>query len=81
MLQNKINFEELSKAKIKDKRFAIISRNNLNNGFTIAQQLVVPDGSEVLKIFIKGSMHIDGLEELYNLRDAINEAIKKVENS
>lgn len=79
-MTDRIIFNELSRAKIKDKRFAVISKNNINKGFTIAQQLVIAEDSGTLKVFIKGSMHIDGLEGLYNLRDAINVAVEKVES-
>ena len=72
-------FTELARAQIKDKRFAVISQNNVNNTFTIAQQVVVVDGKEVVKVFMKGSLHVDSLQAIYNLRDALNEAIHKME--
>lgn len=74
------DFVMLSKAKIKDKRLAIISENKVNSGFTIAQQLIIPDGEKIIKIFMKGSLHIGDIDGLYNLRDAINESIEKVES-
>jgi len=78
-MYNKPIYEELSKAKLKDKRLAIISKNKTTDGYTIAQQVIILDGGEQLKIFMKGTMQLEGLENLYNLRDALNEAIEKEE--
>ena len=75
------NFQELSKAKIQDTRNLVISRNNLNQGFTLAQQVVIAEGSRQTALFIKGAFHIDDIEGLYNLRDALNEAILKCEGN
>lgn len=78
---DKMIFKELARARIKDKRYAVISTNNVNKGITIAQQLVIPEESGMLKVFIKGSIHLDGLEGLYNLRDAINMALENMEGN
>lgn len=51
-----------------------------NSGFTVGQQVEVQEGTKVVNMFIKGAFHIDSIEGLYNLRDALNEAIKKVED-
>lgn len=67
-------FKILAKAKIKDQRSVVISKF-AKGGYTISQQIEVTEGSKTLPIFIKGSTHIDSLEGLYNVRDALNEAI------
>jgi len=75
------NFVQLSKAKIQETRFAVTSQNVRDGGFTIAQQLVVNEGKRRTSVFMKEAMHLDSLENLYNLRDSLNEAIQIVENS
>ncbi len=75
-------FEILAKAKIQDKRSIVISKHLTGElGFTMAQQLNVQDGPRIVPIFIKGAFHIDSLEGLYNLRDALNEAIRQEEDT
>ena len=72
-------FRELAKARIKDKRNIVISSIG-KDSFTIAQQLVVEEEGIRTSVFLKGAIHVDGIESLYGFRDAINEAIKKYEN-
>lgn len=72
-------FQELSKAKIQEKRNLVISKNSSDEGFTLAQQILVEEGNRITTIFMKGATQIDGIESLYNVRDAINEAISKYE--
>jgi hypothetical protein len=72
-------FVELAKAKIHDHRNAVVSSNLSYGGFTIGQQVVVQDGTRLIGLFIKGAIHIKELEGLYSLRDALNEAIEKLE--
>ena len=69
----KAHYTELSNAEITENRNIVISECS-KGGFTIAQQLKA-DGT---KVFMKGALHIDNLEELYNLRNALNIAIDKV---
>lgn len=76
----KNKFRELSKAKIQDTRNMVISKNETYDGYTLAQQISVKEGPRETLLFIKGAIHVDTLEGLYNLRDALNEAIKLEEN-
>lgn len=75
----KIEYNELSKAKVSESRNVVIS-NCSKGGFTVAQQLEVKEGQKITSVFLKGAVHIDGLDGLYNLRDAVNLAIDSVEN-
>lgn len=77
---NKIEYCELSKAKITDSRNIVISRCS-KGGFTVAQQLEAKENDKVTTVFMKGAFHVDDIHGLYNLRDAINLAIKMVEES
>lgn len=69
----KAHYTELSNAEITENRNIIISECS-KGGFTVAQQLKA-DGA---KVFMKGALHIDNLEGLYNLRNALNIAVDKV---
>lgn len=69
----KAHYIELSNAEITENRNVVISECS-KGGFTVAQQLKA-DGT---KVFMKGALHIDNLEGLYNLRNALNVAIDKV---
>lgn len=73
-MKNKTYYNELASAKITDSRSIVISDCS-KGGFTIAQQLKV----EGTKVFMKGAFHINDLEGLYNLRNAINLVISQTE--
>lgn len=72
-VHKKAHYTELSNAEITENRNIVISECS-KGGFTVAQQLKA-DGT---KVFMKGALHIDNLEGLYNLRDALNAAADKV---
>lgn len=69
----KAHYTELSNAEITENRNIVISECS-KGGYTVAQQLKA-DGT---KVFMKGALHIDNLDGLYNLRNALNIAIDKV---
>lgn len=70
----KIKYEELARAKVKDNRSLVLSSCS-KGGYTIAQQLEVKEGNHNMNVFLKGAFHIDDINGLYNLRDALNVAI------
>lgn len=76
--KKKLKYIELSKAKIQDTRNIVISAAS-QGGYTMSQQLEVQEGNKLTTVFLKGSMIIDDLQGLYNLRDACNVAIQKAE--
>lgn len=80
MAKTKIEYNEISRAKVTDSRNVIISSCN-KGGFTIAQQLEAKEGDKVTSVFLKGAFHVDDLHGLYNIRDAINLAIKVTEEN
>lgn len=79
-MANKIEYSEISRAKITDTRSIIISECS-KGGYTIAQRMEVleEETGKKTQVYLKGASHINDLQGLYNLRDAINLAIKKVE--
>ena len=75
MAKSKIEYSELSRAKVTDSRNIVIS-NCSKGGFTIAQQLEAKENDKTTSVFMKGAFHVEDIHGLYNLRDAINLAIK-----
>ena len=71
-------FKELSKAKIKENKNLIISKVE-TGGFAIAQQIEFNEDGRRIGIFLKGAI-ITNEEGLIDIRDAINEALEKVQN-
>lgn len=78
MMKNKIEYTELSRAKVMDSRNIVISECS-KGGFTIAQQLEVQENDKTTSVFMKGAFHVEDIHGLYNLRDALNLAIKSSE--
>ena len=84
----KIKYLELSNAQIADKRRLVISecvkenqdtKESIQCGFTLAQQVEVEEGKRITRVFLKNGIHVTSVDELYNIRDAINDAIDKYE--
>ena len=80
MKNNRIEYNEISKAKVSDSRNIVISSCS-KGGFTIAQQLEANDNGKITTVFMKGAFHVDDIQGLYELRDAINLAIKLDEDA
>lgn len=74
----KIDYNEISKAKVTESRNIVISSCS-KGGFTVAQQLEAKEGDKNTTVFLKGAFHIDSVSGLYELRDAINIAIDVAE--
>lgn len=75
MAKSKIEYRELSRAKVTDSRNIVVSSCS-KGGFTIAQQLEAKENDKTTSVFMKGAFHVEDIHGLYNLRDAINLAIK-----
>ena len=76
----RIEYEEISRAKVTDTRSIVIS-NCSKGGYTIAQMMDVKEGDATTSVFMKGAFHVSDISGLYNIRDAINIAIKKIEDA
>ena len=68
-------YNEMSRAEISKSRNVVISECS-RGGFTIAQRLEIQEGSKTTMVFLKGAVHVDDVNGLLNLRDAINAAIE-----
>lgn len=80
MAKSRVAYSEISRAKVTDSRNIIISGCS-KGGFTIAQQLEAKEGDKTTAVFLKGAFHVDDIHGLYNIRDAINLAIKVTEEN
>ena len=83
-MASKMQYKELSNAQIEPKRRLVISdcsKDGQHQGFTIAQQIEVEEGKKTTRVFLKGGIHIENVDGLYNLRDAVNDAINKYEDN
>lgn len=78
MVSNSSKYEELARAQVQQKRSLVISSFS-KGGYTIAQQLEVEENNHKMNVSLKGAFHIDDIDGLYNLRDALNVAIKTIE--
>ena len=80
MAKNKIDYTEISSASVTEKRKIVISTCS-KGGFTVAQRLdTEEENKKTTSLYLKGAFHINDINGLYNLRDAINLAINKVES-
>lgn len=80
----KRTYKELSNAQIEEARRLVISNyfiNGEDSGFTLAQQVEVEEGKKKTRVFLKGGIHIQDIDCLYNLRDAVNNAINLYEEN
>ena len=75
MAKSKIEYRELSRAKVTDSRNIVVSSCS-KGGFTVAQQLEAKENDKTTSVFMKGAFHVEDIHGLYNLRDAVNLAIK-----
>ena len=80
MAKSKVEYSEISRAKVTDSRNIVIS-NCSKGGFTIAQQLEAKENDKTTSVFLKGAFHVDDIYGLYNIRDAVNLAIKITEEN
>lgn len=80
MAKSKIEYTELSRAKVTDSRNIVISSCS-KGGFTVAQQLQAKENDKTTSVFLKGAFHVEDVNGLYNLRDAVNVVIKMAEES
>lgn len=73
-----LTYVELAKAKVSPARSVVISQCSAG-GYTIAQQLIAQEGEgRSTAVFLKGALHVEGVEGLQELRDALNVAIRSV---
>lgn len=72
----KVTFVEIANATISNERKAVISRLD-DNSYTIGQKIEAKDGDKNIGIFLKGALHLESIESVQNLRDALNVVLEK----
>lgn len=80
----RLNYNELSKRRFKEQRNIVISeaRNAKTNdleGYAVTEQLVAEENGKEVRIFLKGGLGLIDDKGLIQLRECIDEAIKKTE--
>ena len=63
MAKSKIEYNEISRAKVSDSRNIVISACS-KGGFTIAQQLEAKENDKITSVFLKGAFHVDDMHGL-----------------
>lgn len=71
---------EIAKTKVAKRRNVVVSHCS-KGGFTVAQQLEAEEDGKTTCVFLKGAIHVDDVQGLYNMRDALNIAIAAAEDS
>lgn len=77
-MSSNVKYKELARARVQERRSLVIS-SFFKGGYTIAQQLEIQENNYKMDVSLKGAFHIESIDGLYNLRDALNVAIKKIE--
>lgn len=78
MRMNKVEYNQLATATIQDKRDLVISECS-KGGYTIAQRIGVEEGKKMTYMYVKGAIHIDSIDGIQNLRDALNVVLNNSE--
>lgn len=78
MAQQKVEYTEISRAEVTKRRNVVISECS-RGGYTIAQQITIEEGENMTSLFMKGAIHVDDVEGLKRLRDALTVCIDHVE--
>lgn len=73
-----MKYDQLGVAKITKNRNCVVSRCD-NGGFTVAQQLEVVEGSKPTKVFLKGAIFVDSLENFKRMAKMMNDVVAVVE--
>lgn len=75
---NDVSYTKLSSAVVQENKSLVISACS-KGGYTLAQQVSVAEGSgKKINMYLKGAIHINNIDGLINLRDALNIAIEKL---
>lgn len=84
--RNEYKYTELARASLTKTRSIVISscsKAEKVDGYTVAQQVesVDEDTGEKVSVYLKGAFHIADVAGLYEMRDALNAAIKAAEEA
>lgn len=71
-------FDQMGSTKITKNRNMVVSRCD-TGGFTIAQQLEVDEGGKKTKVFMKGAIFVDSIENFANVVKMLEDVLRKSE--
>lgn len=71
-------FNVLARTRISDTREVVISRTD-SGKITVAQRMIIKEGTREVGMFMKASMHVDDKDKLIEFRNALNVAIAQIE--
>lgn len=72
-------YTKLSSASVQENKSLVLSACS-KGGYTLAQQVSIPDGKgKKMNMYLKGAIHIEDLDGIISLRNALNIAIEKIE--
>lgn len=77
---NRDSYTELGRMQLEPTRSLVISQYS-GGGFTMAQEITIPEGNRNTKMFLKGAIIFSDIDQLYHLRNTINLAIKSAEGT
>lgn len=77
---NNIKYTPVAKARVNKNRSIVISECS-RGGYTLAQQLDVVEDDNIIPVYLKGAFHVDSVDGLVELRDAVNLVISKAVKS
>lgn len=78
MAQQKVEYVEISRAEVTNRRSVVVSECS-RGGYTIAQQITVEEGDNTTSLFMKGAIHVDDVDGLKRMRDALTVCIDHAE--
>lgn len=79
-MANNVEYNEITSAKVSDTRSIVISECS-RGGYTIAQRMDVKEKDNTTQVYMKGAFHVSDVDGLYNLRDAINLAVDRINDA
>lgn len=77
---NKVSYDEVARVKMSDTRDVVISKCS-KGGYTIAQKILIDKDEKPASIFLKGAIKVNDIEGLKDIKETIDMAIKKLEES
>lgn len=79
VFDNKAKYNELGRVRLTNNKNLVISKRS-KGGYTLAQQLEVPDGDQTVLVFLRSAIHIQNKQTLVNVRDALNVALDQIDD-
>jgi ABC-type lipoprotein release transport system permease subunit len=79
VFDSKAKYNELGRVRLTNNKNLVISSRS-KGGYTLAQQLEVPDGDTTVLVFLRSAIHVQDRQTLANIRDAINVALDQIDD-